>query len=353
MRLAKEQSMSKYVDEQLRRQFRATCDELRQAGDKELIRKCERERRQQIETKKLYIAGERLQDVQWEELSNKTRQKQLDLEHNEAEKRRARNLSTYKEIDAQIETLQKKRELERAKVAEEAAAFQEELLRDRQKEAEERQAHALKAADQRLQIAEFNKEYAAKQEALNAVQDTEPIMQWGETPKQVQEDKHKLVVDMQQYLAYRQTEAQRHRQEERELDEIRNAELLKAAHKQDLLWHKEQLAKDKLMQEVIQSRRFQLLEKAEAQRRTAQAVEQSAGLAISLADGIGARRTESIANALKHQMEERRYQRETEKAARFYEAAETRIAEAEYQKRLQAEIRANAYREQDVSNPVK
>ncbi|XXQ34884.1 Trichohyalin-plectin-homology domain-containing protein [Plasmodiophora brassicae] len=351
IRADKDRAIGAYIQEQLRRQFRASSDDLRLTEGKNIALICERERRQQLELKQLAKAAEEIEKRKWDAAWEADRQAKIRHEEQEAAERSRINEMTYDQIDKQVAALRDHREMLRQQREKETADRLLAMKLDAEKDVEDHKRRQEEAARRRMDVQQFNADLRARKEAERAAEEQEQavlLAMQDDDAARVQamekEEKQRLVKDMQQYLAYREAEKARAANEETQLEALRQAELAKVAQKQDLVWQKEQLARDKLMKEVLESRHMQLLEKDERLRREKHAPWQNEGLLNQLqGDGSSsaddeAEKKRKMAETLRHQMEDNRYRREMDRAERFYEMRAAQLAEQRFQEQLQKEI---------------
>jgi trichoplein keratin filament-binding protein len=374
LREEKERKRAEYVEEQLRRQFRMTTDELRSAGDKKMMKLCETDRRQQIELKALNKSAEELEKARWKEIGEMNREKLIERERQEIEAKKRMDALTYDEIGTQLELIKAQREKQKQIQAEEAEELSRIMKEEEQKEKQNLKQHAERAAAQRVEILKYNSQVQAKKnkEALRKVNEGPEVSSipalMRETDENLSERKQKLVGDMRRFLAYRQAQQRQAQEREKELDAWRGAESERVARRQDLAWQNEQLAREKLMKEVIETRQMQILEKGNfpffklitfcrnqtnfwflfiaemhRQEKKLQNLEGSICILHEPDDvkSTAAARRAIFAESLKRQIEERQFQAQLEQAARQQEAFEAKIAEQDYQRRLRAELDAD------------
>ena len=146
----------------------------------------------------------------------------------------------------------------------------EQIKRDVENAKVEAKRQAEIAAARRMEVARFNLEFQARKAAeRKAQEDQDKKLLANVLEKEAAEtaDEHAkkmaLAKDMQEYLSYRERQRQKNAEIEAELDRLRAIELKKAADKQDMVWHREHLAREKLLREVLEHRQLQMLEKGE------------------------------------------------------------------------------------------
>lgn len=355
IRNAKEKTTKSFVQEQYRKQFRSACDDLRNNEGKNVMLQCDKDRRQNLRLKYLYDDLKKREENKWAIMWEQDRQNKIMREKIEAEQRKEMNQKTFEEIDVQVRALQARRiEVENQKQRDTMERV-EQIRRDMENAKIEAKRQADIAAERRMEVTRFNLEFQARKAAeRKAQEDEDKKLLANVLEKEAAEtaDEHAkkmaLAKDMREYLAYRERQRQENARIEAELDRLRNAELKKAADKQDMIWHKEDLARKKLLREVLEHRELQMLEKdAERKRKDYSRDLERQMLNEQLANDTDTSHEDRIqdlknkaemARILKSQMEDNQYRREMDIAERQYEKRAAELAEQRYQEQLRREM---------------
>ncbi|KAJ3417276.1 hypothetical protein HDV05_005732 [Chytridiales sp. JEL 0842] len=354
LKAKREAERQQIVEQKLLQRWRNECDELRAIESKVLekevsaaragqLAELQQKKLQELEEKKFY-------DDLWEQ----DRQKKIAREESDRIRHREMNTATVAMLEAQLESL-RKQALEEERLKQEEAILMRQEMQLRQ--LEDQRNLARKLTEQRAIRADldrFNKmkiEQRAREirEALEL--DLKIVNEFFKMDQAAAQSKNRrraeLRKEMQLYKEHLLEQQRIEREREMEIEKLQKEEEEKSWAKRAEKWQKEQKARDKLMQEVLQGRQEQLQYAIEQNRlRQEQTIIEREQLLqqIEVAQKVEAAErarkehaAEAYRGSLASQMESVEERRREQKRFNELEAAAEKIAEQEYKKLLESE----------------
>ncbi|KAJ3218540.1 Cilia- and flagella-associated protein 53 [Dinochytrium kinnereticum] len=265
LRSRREAERQQVVEEKLLQRWRGQCDELRAIESKLLEREVAEQRADQLveaeEKRARNLEEKKYYDNLWEQ------DRQMKIAKEEAEKHRQKemNAATTAILEAQLELLRKQAMEEERLKQEEAILMREEML---MRELEDERKRQRKLAEQRIirtELDKFNKikiEQRAKEVRESLEMDMRIVNEFFRMDQSEAETKSRrraeLRKEMQLYREHLLEQQRIEREREKEIDRLQREENDKLWRTRAEKWKKEQQARDRLMQEVLQGRKEQL-----------------------------------------------------------------------------------------------
>eukprot|EP00818_Percolomonas_sp_WS_P002080 CAMPEP_0117451162 /NCGR_PEP_ID=MMETSP0759-20121206/8861_1 /TAXON_ID=63605 /ORGANISM="Percolomonas cosmopolitus, Strain WS" /LENGTH=485 /DNA_ID=CAMNT_0005243745 /DNA_START=145 /DNA_END=1602 /DNA_ORIENTATION=- len=354
---ARENRNKEFAQEQLYRKFLAESDELRDAKSRAMVlqyakareqQKDEKEDRKRFEEEEKRVYDELWEQDRLEKEKRKMREDRIQLEKN-------RQLREH--LTEQVDIIEQKK-LEMKALEEEEARLMKEKWEIEDQE-EQRAILRKKKEDEKLQeeVDRFNKrKQLIRQKEVEEERQLDLRMIQHVLEKEAQETarereyKSELRRQAREYQALLLAQMQKEKEDESELERLRDEDAEKQYAKRQAQWDAEQRARDKLMQEVIEDRKRQnayKLKKAQEDKTRAEAERaqlESAidrQLRIEEAQHLNKKKAlEEHQEYLKRQMEAKR---ETEHAISHMERAQQKAqieANRAYEMALQRELQS-------------
>ena len=269
LKTEREDKRRAFADEQLERQWKEGCDDLRTIDSSFFKQHCNTEVLKQIDDKKQRRAGTQQEKDRWAADWENERQKALGADARQSESRSQALLDNRRDLKAQMESQQAQKEREAAELQKDKAIFSKILEMDalaaHEKSMREQDR---KRALQRDTVAYNESLQAQREEAYRAqrAQDKADLLAKMQEYKEdtAREENSKLaqrrdILEFRNYLRRRKEEERRM---EMEMERLVQEDLDRSNAQRDLQWEKERLARDKLMKNVYETRSAQLEEKA-------------------------------------------------------------------------------------------
>ncbi|KAJ1553131.1 Cilia- and flagella-associated protein 53 [Cladochytrium tenue] len=278
LRAKREAERQKVVEEKLMQRWRNECDELRAVESKVFEERVAIERGQQL----VELGQRRAQALEerkfFDELWERDRQQKIAREETEKAIEGRRNRATVAVLEAQLETL-RKQALEEDRLKKEEAEIMRHESRLRQLEDERHQSR--KRAEQQAVRGELDRQASERsrqraREARAAVElDLRIVDEFcrleGEAAAGRGRRRAELRAEMMAYRVHLEEQRRVEEERAREVDRLQREESEKLWNARAERWKKEQAARDRLMQEVLEGRRQQLHQALELnQQRQAQ-----------------------------------------------------------------------------------
>jgi len=266
-----------FVAKQRVKQFREQCDELRLNHGRNLTKECDRIRRQQMKERQQQQEYERSLESQHLAIWQQELQQKMDRERQESEHKKKLNNETAKGIREQMMQLQLQRSQQEQEKTKEAQlrvrALEDQKELQKQQESETRQALQRKREEMRAEYEEYTKRKLQQQENekkldqafVREILEKEQQESVQQMAKQT-ENKN----DAHNYLLYLQRLRESEQEKEALLEKLRQTELEKAWSKRETQWSREKLARQQLLQNVVEERRDQIAYKRMIQENSSQ-----------------------------------------------------------------------------------
>jgi len=262
------------VHEKLEQQFRNQCEELRSTVSKREMDQIAAERMEQLRIKSEREEEQKAEDEMYAELWYADMQAKARREEEETKKQMLANRDTLEVLQRQMAALEAQRQQEKLLVEEEARILAEtaelrkleemqalEEKKRKQEEIREMYGKSLQMK-QKKQAREMQEQLAFDLKMLEQllVESRNEAMEQSQRKRELRDEDRRY----RQYLRQLKEEEQ---QREKELDSICDAEVEKMWEKKIKQWKLEKEARRQLMQEVMASRRQQLLDKLHENER--------------------------------------------------------------------------------------
>ncbi|KAJ3050542.1 hypothetical protein HK097_008508 [Rhizophlyctis rosea] len=261
----REEERKKIVEEKMLQKWRNECDELRAIESRILEKEVAEARAEQLveRTEKLAIAA--IEKKYYDDLWEQDRQKKIHREEEDKARQKALNESTTKTLTDQLALL-RIQALEEARLKEEEASLMREDARLRALESSRLHLQKLQQQRQiRADLDAFNRQKLLQrqrevQESLEM--DLKIVNEFLEAGEKEREGKNRRKEELRrEMIAYREhLEEQRRveREREREIDRMYREEEDRLWRQKAERWRREQMARDRLMKEVMEGRQEQL-----------------------------------------------------------------------------------------------
>ncbi|KAJ3102857.1 Cilia- and flagella-associated protein 53 [Phlyctochytrium planicorne] len=355
LRSRRESERQKVVEDKLLQRWRNQCDELRTIESKMLERDVAAQRADQLleaeERKARNLEEKKYFDKLWEQ----DRLQKIAKEEAEKNRQREMNAATTSILEAQLLLLRKQEKEEERLKQEEAKLMRQEM---EMRELEDERRRQRKLAEQRiirLELDKFNKikvEQRAKEVRESLELDMKIVNEFFRMDQSEAEIKSRkraeLRKEMQLYREHLLEQQKIEREREKEIDRLQREENDKLWRNRSEKWRKEQLARDTLMQEVLDGRKEQLknavnqnqLRLLEIQQERENVLRQiEAAQRVEEADRIHKEATmDQYRQALAAQMESSEEKRREERRKIEREGEAFRVADQRYRELLSAEL---------------
>jgi len=257
-----------FVRQQYERQWRMSCDPLREQESKEILKATNAARAYQIGEKMKALEMEEEESRAFDAMWEQDRLAKLGREEAEENSRKQMDFEHKLVLDQQVAELAHYREEERRLATEEAALMREHWDLEREEEKRVTDARAAVVAANQSQLHEFNKhkrtqladsiaaERKSDMERLSSVLAKEKAEDEREKAarESMQQETRKFAEHM---LAQKRALAS----QEAEMEAARKLELDKAWDKRLMVWGKEQEARENLLAQVLEERKNQVMTK--------------------------------------------------------------------------------------------
>lgn len=262
-----------YVRQQYERQWRMACDPLREQESKAILRATNAARAYQIGEKMKQLEIDEQEERAFDEMWEADRLSKLGREEREEDARQQMDAEHKAVLDQQVGELHAYREQERKMGSDEAALLRKqwELEREEAKRVESMRHKVL--VDAQNELHQFNKHKRAELTRSVAEERATDLARLNAqlAREQAEEDREAATRAAMQEETKKFTEsmmAQKRKiaDKEAEMEELRKAELDKAWDKRLQVWGAEQEAREKLMAQVLNERKMQVVTKLEQEK---------------------------------------------------------------------------------------
>lgn len=362
----REEQRKQFATEQLERQWRLACDDLRDLEGAAFRRYCLDKVQEQRVEKVNQRLNERDEEERWAAAWEAERMKKVERDAQEIRERKAFNYETKMDL---MEQMQQKRadEVNRLKdQEEERKAFRMKLENDEREAIAEkkRRAQAKKEQMDRIQADNQMQMNAKAEQARLAreqdLKDLEQVMEEHKADLAARADeKKKMREDMMKYRKYLEERKVHEAEIERQLEQLCQEEMERANAKRDMQWMREKSAREKLMKNVYEGRYEQIKQKEEdAYKREMEIYYDRQTMDREIAAAMNAEEEEDRKikedqvirrNQLNRQKEYNQNRRQLEDAQKFREEEMSVQAERQYNAFLERErqmFEAKAYKPQ-------
>lgn len=362
----REEQRQKFAQEQLERQWRLGCDDLRDLEGEQFRKYClDKVQEQRVEKVNDRIAA-RDEEERWAAQWEAERMRKVERDAREIRERKAFNYETKMDLMQQMQG-KRQDDVNRLKAQEEERkAFREKLENDEREALAEqrRRAQAKKAQMDRIQADnQMQTDAKSEQQRLAKEQELKDLEQAMAEHKadlaQRADEKKKMREDMMRYRKYLEERKVHEAEIERELEKLCQEEMERANAKRDMQWLREKNAREKLMVDVYEGRYKQIKEREESAYRQEMEVyydrqcmdrEIEAANKEELAEDLKIKEDQvKRRHQLNRQKEHNQNRRQLEDAQKFREEEMSVQAERQYRGFLERERRvfeAKAYKPQ-------
>lgn len=270
----REEKRKAFADEQLERQWKESCDDLRTIDSAFFKIHCNTEVLKQIEDKKLRKEYDLSDKQRWASEWESERLKNVSLEDGKSLKRHQALLENRRDLKNQMEEQEAKKNADHAQLQREKAIFQKILEMDALAAQEKsRLDWERKRATQKETVA-YNEQLQAEREAAyhrQREQDKRDLFlkmeEYREDTLRVENDKASQRRDIIEFRAYLERRREEERRMEKEMERLVQEDLDRSNLKRDLQWERERLAREQLMKNVYETRSEQLQQRAAERNR--------------------------------------------------------------------------------------
>ena len=273
LKAKREAERQAFVATQYERQWRLACDPLREQDSQLIVKATTAARAYQIGEKMRQLEREEQESRAFDDLWEKDRLAKLGREEAEASQRMQMDAAQKAVLDRQVAELHAYREMEKDLAEQEAQMMKEQALIE-EEESRNVEAHrAAFVASAHRELVDFNEqkiaavrsaaatEKAADSARLNAALEREAALEAKEAAaRRAMQDETKL------FGAHMLAQKRQIAAREKEQDELQQKELDKAWDKRLAVWGAEQEARERLMAQVLDERRIQVLTKVDQVR---------------------------------------------------------------------------------------
>ncbi len=274
LKTEREDKRRAFADEQLERQWKEGCDDLRTIDSSFFKQHCSSEVQKQIEEKKGRRANSEAEKQRWAGEWESERLKRVDAEERKNAQRANALLDNRRDLKQQLDEQEAAAARERANLTEEKAIFSKILEMDARAAHEKSiSEHERKRALQRDTVA-YNEQLQAEREAAYKAQreaDKADLYAKMEEYKsdtlRVENDKARQRADILEFRAYLRKRKEEEKRMEAEMDRLVQEDLDRSNLARDVAWEREKLARAKLMKGVYETRAQQLDERAFSRAR--------------------------------------------------------------------------------------
>uniref|UniRef100_A0A8C4X576 Cilia- and flagella-associated protein 53 n=1 Tax=Erpetoichthys calabaricus TaxID=27687 RepID=A0A8C4X576_ERPCA len=268
LREKREEERQQLVSEKLEQQFREQTEELRTEMSRRHTEQVFSERMAQLNLKEQILQKQKEEEQFFADLWEKDRQAKAEREEQQVQKRAERMRETLDVLQVQKAAAEAQR-LEEKRLKEEEARLTDEqrnmlfLEKERtelEKLQKQQKTRNLLDESLRLKMKRLNKE--AQEELALDMKILEQLL--GEEQDDTEERRRRKIElrnEQQWYRQYLAEQLEEQKREEREMDQLLDAELKKSWAKRDEQWSLEREARNRLMKEVMDTRILQIQEK--------------------------------------------------------------------------------------------
>lgn len=351
LRNKRESERMDYVQQQYERQWRLACDPLREQDSKLILKATDAARAYQIGEKMRNLELEEAESRAFDELWEKDRLAKEGREEADAAARKQMEVAQKVVLDKQVRELQAFREEEKAYSMEMSELLKQQcsLERDEAKKVEALRAERLAKAQSELTALNSHKRALLVAEAeREKLEDEQRLTDALDAERTADEREHAAKVAMQQetrlFAEHMMAQKRESMLRESEQEAIRQGEIDKAWDKRLATWGEEQQARERLMAQVLEERKEQVmiklrdaqnakLNEADHRRRLESEVQRLDGLQAHKMDLAHKSRLEHKA-LLEHQMKERKFKHAAAEHNKLQERLAAERAEGRYQAML-------------------
>lgn len=263
-----------FADEQLERQWKEGCDDLRTIDSAFFKIHCNTEVLKQIDDKKVRRGDAQLDKQRWAAEWEAERLKKVQQEDSKQAKRHHALLDNRRDLKNQMEEQEAKKQDDFTQLQKEKAIFQKILEMDAQAAARKAVLEHERKREKAKENVAYNEQLQADREAAYRAQreaDKRDLAEKMEEYKfdtlREENDKANQRRDIIEFKAYLERRRVEERKMEKEMERLVQEDLDRSNMKRDVQWEKERLAREKLMRDVYQTRSEQLQSRAAERQR--------------------------------------------------------------------------------------
>jgi len=344
-----------FVQQQYERQWRLACDPLREQDSKLILKATNAARAYQIGEKMRQLEIEEQESRAFDEMWERDRLAKLEREAADAAARKAMNEAQKRVLDRQVHELHSYRTSEKELMAQEAELLRQQCELEQQEAKRVEQLRADMVARAHDELDSFNvKRRSQMQSALERerLEDSAMLASRLEAERMAEERETASKLAMQQetklFTEHMLAQKRELNKQEAAQEEIRSKELTKAWEKRTAVWGQEQEARERLMAQVLDERKLQVMTKLEKELIAKQkAADDRATLEAELRRVNGMEMDKAAAasrtrlehrSLLEQQVKEKAFKKAAADFSKDQERAAAERAEAEYQSMLGSQM---------------
>ena len=263
-----------FADEQLERQWKEGCDDLRTIDSQFFKIHCNTEVLKQIDDKQVRRGNAQVDKQRWAAEWEAERLKKVQQEDSKQLHRHHALLENRRDLKNQMDEQEAKKQEDFTQLQKEKAIFQKILEMDAQAAARKAVLEHERKREKAKENVAYNEQLQADREAAYRAQReadkkdlAEKMEEYKSDTLREENDKANQRRDIIEFKAYLERRRVEERKMERELERLVQEDLDRANMKRDMQWEKERLAREKLMKDVYQTRSEQLQSRASERQR--------------------------------------------------------------------------------------
>lgn len=265
LKAEREDKRRAFAEEQLERQWKEGCDDLRTIDSQFFKVHCNTEVLKQIDDKKLRKQDALTDKQRWAAEWESERLKKVAMEDTKQAKRHEALLDNRRDLKNQMDEQEAKKQADFQQLQREKAIFQKILEMDAAASQEKARVELERKRNLQKETVAYNEQLQAEREAAYQRQREEDkrdlqqkMDEYREDTRRVENDKAAQRRDIIEFRAYLERRRAEERRMEKELERLVQEDLDRANLKRDMQWEKERLAREKLMKNVYEQRSEQL-----------------------------------------------------------------------------------------------
>lgn len=340
----REEQRKQFAQQQLERQWRMGCDDLRDLEGEQFKNHCLSGVQQQIISKVKSREESMLEEERWAAKWEEERLKQVERDDRESRERKAFNYETKMDLLDQMREKRSADERRAHDIEAERKAFRDNLARDEAAaQAEQKRRAMLKKAEMEEILRGNDRQLAAKAMQARLIQEQE-MQDLAQAAQEHEADQRKklegkgaLRKEMNDYREYLAARKANEAAIDKELEQLCLDEMHKANSKRDVQWMKEKMARESLMKDVYEGRYEQVKEReASAYTKEMQLYYDRQCMDREIADANRIETEEEIAMRSQHKIRKRELDNQVQHNYNKKQLEEARIMQEE-EMALQAE----------------
>jgi hypothetical protein len=263
-----------FADEQLERQWKEGCDDLRTIDSQFFKIHCNTEVLKQIDDKQVRRGNAQLDKQRWAAEWEAERLKKVQQEDTKQLHRHHALLENRRDLKNQMDEQEAKKQEDFTQLQKEKAIFQKILEMDAHAAARKAVLEHERKREKAKENVAYNEQLQAEREAAYRAQReadkkdlAEKMEEYKSDTLREENDKANQRRDIIEFKAYLERRRVEERKMERELERLVQEDLDRSNMKRDMQWERERLARERLMKDVYQTRSEQLQARAAERQR--------------------------------------------------------------------------------------